>query len=153
MATTEQIEVLFQEIGPATEEVTGVYQDGPEIWRVIVHDTTEVELLFDPEQEKLVLSCAVGSPPEDRRLKTYELLLVYNYAWQQTGGIRMALEGPEGEVALMFELNASDLSLQLLQTVIVNFADRAELWREVVAVGAGEMVEEKPEMFSNFIRI
>jgi hypothetical protein len=102
------------------------------------------------DQEKLVLSTGLGTPPADRQAATYELLLRYNYNWPESGGVKMALQPneeteSEAEVVMLFELNASGLDLPGLQRVLVSFVSIARTWRELVAVGfGGEAVAEVP---------
>ena len=146
MASIEQLQVLFQELGPATEGISEVYQDAAGQWGVVFHETTGIILEFDPEQQKLILTTELGAPPADRRLETYELLLISNYARSETGGISMALNGPQGEVTQMYELNTADLTLQTLQAVLVNFAAKSEFWKEAVAQGIPHEQEEKAEL-------
>ena len=146
MISPEQIQCLIEELGPATEEVDEVQQEDETAWHIFFADETVVVLDFVADQEKLVLSTGLGAPPADRRAATYELLLIYNYNWQDSGGIKMALEpeapGPsegetQGEIVMLFELNANALDLPGLQQVLTNFRAIANPWRDLVAVGFG----------------
>lgn len=136
MTLPERIQVLMQELGPATEEIEAVQQikDEPE-WTVFFDEDTAVGLDLILEQEKLVLSMNLGAPPAEHRASTYELVLLYNYNWTDSGGAKIGLDAPEGELSLLFELNASELNLPTLQRVLMSFLQKAQAWRELVALG------------------
>ena len=155
MASIAHLDVLFQELGPATDEVTEVFQDDSEHWSVVVHGETQIALELDSAQQKLILSTTLGAPSEQRRLETYELLLISNHARSQVGGITMALTGPQGHVVQMYELNTTELTLQILQTVLVSFAAKSHFWKEIVTLelAAPEFVPEDLSSLGNMLRI
>ena len=85
-----------------------------------------------PDDGRLWLSTEVCEPPGER-LALYELILQYNARWKETGGVRLALDGPEGSVVLAYDMPLAGLDLPRLQTVIRNFRDTLDGWRKIVA--------------------
>lgn len=137
MPSLDRIQLLIEELGPATEEVAEVQQQGEGEWTVFFDDESAVGLDFVPEQEKLVLSAELGAPPAEGKAATYEFVLIYNFNWTESGGIKVGLDAPDGSLELMFELNSASLDLPTLQLVLASFAEKARAWRELIAAGIG----------------
>ncbi len=156
MTSLEHIQRLIEELGPATEEVVEVHQQEEGSWDVSYADETRVGLDHMADQDKLMLTTELGPLPEDRKAHSHEFLLIYNYAWTQSGGIKMGLEAPGGNVVMMFELNASSLDLQTLQGILASFVEKAGCWRELVAAGFDQeetAVEHEHLGFPGAIRV
>lgn len=135
MPSSDQIQLLMEELGPAMDEVTDILREADTSWTIALEDETVIGLDLVAEQEKLVLSTELGEPPEERRAFCNEFFMVYNFNWVQSGGVKIGLESPNGEYVMMFELNAAGLSLQTLQMVIANMARQSLAWRELIALG------------------
>lgn len=138
MTTLEQVQRLIDELGPAHGDIAAVVQNGEAEWAVVFDENEILSLEYDAEQSKLSLSISLGAPAVEKRLEVYQTLLCYSFLRQETGGVAMALAGPEGEAFQMFDLNAHDLSLDRLSTVVDGFMEKARVWRAYVAdAGAG----------------
>ncbi len=64
-------------------------------------------------------------------------MLCYNLLWKDTGGVKMALSGPGGELVLLYELFASNLNLNEMQVVLTKFLGIAQVW-SVYVTGESE---------------
>lgn len=131
-AIPETIELLLQEIGPETPEINAVMQSEEGSWAVEFDDETVVLLDWAEQPNRLVLSSSLGQVRPEMRLKVYETLLSYNLLWQETGGVKTALGGPDGEASLLYEMFVDDLVLADLRTVLLNFAQLTRLWTAYV---------------------
>lgn len=156
MTSLDHLQRLLEEVGPATEEVEEVLQqhtagqEGAGEWTVRwagEEEELEVTLEFVPDQEKLVLGTSLGAPPEARRAACFELALLYNFNWADSGGLKIGLDAPgaEGGLELMFDAGTAQLDLPGLQNVLTNFALKAALWRRLVAAGAGADANEEAD--------
>jgi hypothetical protein len=134
MPDKAHVHELMTEIGPALElaEVREFEQDN--LWTLVDRDGTVLFVDYEPDDQRLWISADV-CVPSGNRSKLYDLMLQYNARWQQTGGVRLALDGPEGGVVQAYDLPVSGLDLQRLQNVIRNFRDTLEEWRKIVARG------------------
>jgi hypothetical protein len=140
-AIPESIQLLMQEIGPATPEIDAVMQSEERSWAIQFDDETVVQVEWADEPSRLVLSSALGQVNPEMRLPVYETLLSYNLLWQDTGGVKAALAGPGGEVSLLYELFADTLlSLGDLRTVLLNFMQLTQLWTAYVKSDASAPV-------------
>jgi hypothetical protein len=140
MEIPEHLHHLMAEIGPLLDlgEVQAFEQQG--MWTLAVDEHTVLEADYDAVFEKLVIATSVGSPPAEVRPRLYPLLLQYNYLWETTGGARLALDGPEGEVVLACDVPTANLDLPRFQTVVSHMAEQAHKWREII-----QTFNEKPE--------
>jgi len=86
----------------------------------------------------------LGAPSESMQLSVYETLLCYNLLWKDTGGVKMALSGPGGELVLLYELFVSELALNELQTVLSNFVSIAQVWGVYVTGEGNESAASLP---------
>ncbi len=138
MATNlERMQIMMEEIGPSMPEIEAVIQSEEKNWAIQFDDQAIVMLEWAEKPDRLVLSAMLGSPTERMQLSVYETLLCYNLLWKDTGGVKMALAGPGGELILLYELHAADLNVGDLQTVVANFRSIAEVW-SVYVTGEGE---------------
>ncbi len=129
MAThLERVQIMMQEIGPSVPEIEAVIQSEATNWAVQFDDGSIVLLEWAAKPDRIVLTTMLGKPSETMQLSVYETLLCYNLLWKDTGGVKMALSGPDGELILLYELFAADLSLNEFQTVLSNFVSIAQVW-------------------------
>lgn len=138
MAGLERVDAWMREIGPLLdlEQVT-LYDSGRE-WALIVDEATVVYADYITDGERLMLSIELGRPPESSRHRVYELLLLYNHAWPDTGGVRMALESEGGSVVQLFETPTADLDPIGLRNLVGSFVELARHWRDGIARGSGD---------------
>lgn len=91
-------------------------------------DSLLVEAFHEEVTNKLVLTTHVGTPNDDRVAQLYRLLLQYNYLWRDTSGTRMALEPPDGNIIMIYDLPLAGLDGVTLRNVLQNFAAAARAW-------------------------
>ena len=155
MADFDQIQQLILELGPTTDEIDEVQEEGSAAWTIFFADSS-VGIDYVEEQDKLVLSSSVGRLPEGDREKSYQFLLFYNNAWDQTGGVKMALESEDGDVLMMLDLNASLMDLNTLRDILIRFAEKSVAWRTAVTSGLqGGAADNMPQVdpFAGAIRV
>ena len=141
MAGLDRVDALMREIGPllGLDQVT-LYDSGRE-WALVVDERTVVYADYIEAGERLMLSIELGRPPEASRQRVYELLLLYNHAWPDTGGVRMALESEGGPIVQLFETDTADLDVSGLRNLLGGFIELARHWRGGITRGvAGEDV-------------
>ena len=133
MADKAHVHALMTEIGPALElaEVQEFERDN--LWTLVVDQGTVLFAEYDPDDARLWLSADVCAPQPGDRSKLYELMLQYNARWRQTGGVRLALDGPGGTVVQAYDMTVNGLDLSRLCTVVGNFRETLAAWREIVA--------------------
>jgi hypothetical protein len=122
-------------LGAADDEIETITRNGDADWSVAFDGDTIVTLYLVADEAKLVLTVPLGRPPEDQRLAAYETMLCYNMLWADTGGVRMGLGGPHGELVQIVDLWTGSLSVEALGTVLRNVAAKARMWRRVIADG------------------
>jgi len=132
MAGVEHIQYLMNEIGPLVDGIEAIQQDGDDHWEIAFDEDTILEVDFSDSARKLTFAIEVGKPEESNRLKAYETILTYNYLWQDTDGVRMALDGPGGNVVQLFDLFETDLDLSTLANVVENLVEKARSWRDAI---------------------
>jgi len=138
MATNlEHMQIMMEEIGPAMPEIEAVIQSEEKNWAIQFEDQSIVMLEWAESPDRVVLTAMLGVPSESMQLSVYEALLCYNLLWKDTGGVKMALSGPGGELVLLYELFASNLNRNELQTVLINFVSISQVW-SVYVTGEGD---------------
>ena len=157
MTLIEQLSELFSELGPQTPEIDAISQDeATPTWAVALVDGAPIEAALDEDRGVLALSTTLGRPAEEHRVAVYEALLMFNSLRAQTGGVVMSLAEPAGDAELGYDLAVAELTPAVLQTVLLNFAAKAQAWRRVVASGAapGESaVEYDPSNMAAALRV
>ncbi len=133
----ERMQIMMEEIGPSMNEIEAVIQSEDKNWAIQFDDQAIVMLEWSDQPDKVVLTTMLGTPSEAMQLSVYETLLCYNLLWKDTGGVKMALSGPGGELVLLYELFATDLTINELQVVLTNFLSIAQVW-SVYVTGESE---------------
>ena len=145
MATNlERIQIMMEEIGPVMPSIEAVIQSEEKNWAIQFDDQSIVMLEWAENPDRIVLTAILGSPTESMQLSVYETLLCYNLLWKDTGGVKMALSGPGGELILLYELFGSDLTLNELQTVLTNFVSIAQVWSVYVTGESDQPASKLP---------
>ncbi len=138
MATNlERMQIMMEEIGPSLADIESVIQSEDRNWAIQFSDQSIVMLEWVEDPDRVVLTSLLGVPSDSMQLAVYETLLCYNLLWKDTGGVKMALSGPGGELVVIYELFSNDLTLNELQTVLTNFTSIAQIWT-VYVTGEGE---------------
>jgi Tir chaperone family protein CesT len=132
MATPDQIESLMAEVGPLLDPLEVASFPEESVWSVQIDEDILLLIDFDVAQDKLVLNCDVGQPPHGDRSRLYELMLNYNFHWDQTGGARLAVDAPGGNVVLIFDVPADELEITGFAAILENFTETARNWRQIV---------------------
>ncbi len=132
-AHRETIQLIMQEIGPQTTNIDAVVQHGEESWVIQLDDTSIVLMEYATGPERLVFSTELGMPLPQRRLEVCQLMLSYNFLWEENAGLTMALGGPEGSAMLLFEWSGTQPTLQDFQKELHRFSRVATAWRGYIA--------------------
>lgn len=129
MATNlERMQIMMEEIGPSLPEIEAVIQSEDKNWAIQFSDQSIVMLEWVETPDRIVLTALLGTPSESMQTSVYETLLCYNLLWKDTGGVKMALSSPGGDLVVIYELFSTDLSLGEFQTVLTNFVSIAQIW-------------------------
>jgi hypothetical protein len=135
MSDKAHVHALMMEIGPVLELAEVQEFEQEDLWTLTARDGTVLFVDYEPEDQRLWLSADVCLPLPGDRLQLYEIILQYNARWRETGGVRLALDGPDGGVVQAFDLPVAGLDLSRLQCIIRNFCQTLDTWREIVARG------------------
>ncbi len=134
----KRMQIMMEEIGPSLPEIEAVIQSEETHWAIQFDDQSIVMLEWAEKPDRVVLTAMLGTPTESMQLSVYETLLCYNLLWKDTGGVKMALSGPDGELILLYELFfTEDLNLSGLQTILTNFVSIMQVW-SVYVTGESE---------------
>lgn len=142
MANIDQIKQLMAEIGPALELSEVREFENPDVWTLVVDEDVLVFAEFDDTRDVVVLSTDLAELPEASRAERHTLLLTYNNQWRETGGVRMALDEPEGTVQQIFDISATGLDVSSFGTALTNFAELARTWRGILTGEGGGPASE-----------
>ena len=141
MTTYEEVSAMLTKLGPDLDvDEIAAYEES-RTWAVATSDSgweAVILLHYDEASRKLFISGDCGPVPEDKILSTYEFLLKYNLACIDTGGARFALDGPGGDVSLIFDLPLADLETDMLGVTIGNFINLLRTMQAMVICGFGE---------------
>ncbi|KPL52568.1 type III secretion system chaperone [Prosthecomicrobium hirschii] len=135
MTDLEFLTSLIAEVGTRDDDIAGVLRTSPNSWLVRFADV-DVEIEHQASRDRLVFASVIGPTLAGNREAVLEALLCYGFLWRQTGGMRMALTEPGGDVLQLFDLEAARIDLATLTNVVVNMADNTRNWRVFLAAAA-----------------
>ncbi len=138
MSTAQDIRNAVAGTGALDERIDLVLQTGDAVW-MVRHGDVEVDIEFDADSDRVMLSADLGVPPADRRADIYELLMAYALLWRETGGLRAGFSPVDRSLSLMGDFGAEGLTPDMLASVLANFAGAVVLWRQAVAAHAEKL--------------
>jgi hypothetical protein len=128
----DMIKLMLQELGAEMAELEAILPHEEGHWTVQFDDGAAVLMEWLDRPSRLILSAALGKVSAPMQMAVYETMLSYNLLWRETGGVKAALNGPHGELMLLFELHAEQLDVDMLRTVLENFAGLVHVWSTYV---------------------
>jgi hypothetical protein len=140
----ERVRPMLDALGPGTPLIHQVARV-EDAWLLEMEDGAGIAIEWDGEKDCLVFSAPCGRPSVDRRFVVYESLLSFNLLWRETHGALLALDGPSGEVLMVHDLQADDLTALQLDEYILGFAELATQWRDYVAAEAASVALPLPQ--------
>ena len=135
MSTAQDIRNVVAGTGGLDERIDLALQTGDTEW-MVRHEDVEVEIEFDADSDRVMLSANLGIPSADRRADIYELLMAYALLWRETGGLRAGFSPTDRSLSLMGDFGAEGLTPDMLASVIANFSGTVAIWRQAVAAHA-----------------
>jgi hypothetical protein len=120
-------------------------------WLVVWADALAVELDYEADAGKVVLTAAVGRPPVGQEADLHRRLLVAGAEQPATRTRRLGLDG-EGEINLIEDVPVAGLSQDKLAQRLRTFASDARELREGLSVEFTQ-VDDRPPPEAYFIRI
>ncbi|MEN3385176.1 MAG: hypothetical protein V7608_5220 [Hyphomicrobiales bacterium] len=132
MASTEQLNALMAETGAVLElaQVLGFDEGG---WALGVDEDTTLFVDHEVDQHRIVLTGEVAAVRPAAKAAVHELLLQYNNQWRSTGGVRLALDGPDGSVIQICDLSTAQLDAQAFAGAVQVFIDILRGWRDILS--------------------
>jgi len=125
---------LFSELGEQTDPIDLIsFDEENKTWTVGFDDDSALLVEWDGVPERFMIQALLGIAPEQSTLGVYRAVLAYNALWREHGGSRIGLADADGELMLMVEVPAEDLSLEQLQRVLLNVRAVAGIWSRYVA--------------------
>ncbi|MCG8650557.1 MAG: type III secretion system chaperone [Pirellulales bacterium] len=138
MRTREFPGLLFAEVGPLLSNIEEIRFDGDSQWAIAFDEKTIVMAACDEASGKLTFWVELTELPESADSETLQMLLCFNFLWQETGGARIALNQPGGTVMLVFDVVAEGLDVNSLAHVLENMVDHTGRWRQALRNAAAD---------------
>lgn len=132
MMELEQVTQVIADFVAHADYVTaaGTISDG--IWGL---ECAEVEILitYHPEQQRLALMSELGTPVAEDRTGTYATFLTASAMPKRTGGIRVLLDQPGGDLMQECDIRINELTASVLADRTRRFLEYTERGRRLVA--------------------
>ena len=133
-----QLTELFTEAGPLIDAEELSYDEDEQVWGFTFDGEPPCLLQVGANPQHIVLSGEIAPLPEGGRLKLYELMLRYNDQAAESGGVRLAIDDPEGAAILSVDLNRDGLTLESISQLVEGFLGLRRSWMTIL----GEWQEE-----------
>src|SRR5437868_12105859 len=109
MASQQSIHDLVAQIGGMLDVEAVMEFEQERAWMVAFDPGTRIDLEYEDESQRLMLTGNVAGVEQHLRAKAYEALLQYTFLWTEHGGVRAAIDPTQDVVVLMVEVSAIDL--------------------------------------------
>lgn len=132
MDKNEHLNCLMAEIGPIVD-AESVISFGNDRWAVHM-ETGRVDVRHLDSQSKFVLESSLGKPWLDNTAFLSELVLTYNYLYEEHGGARIAQISPEIGWVLLFDVFTRGITSNELGEAIMRFYLVSLQWSALIQV-------------------
>lgn len=119
------MQYLMHQLGPAMTEVSVILQEEIDSWQVLFNDDIGVQISWQTEPPRVLISGALGEVPEGARERVYAGLLIANSLPSSTLGLTCSLGLPDEQVLVLAEIEASALSVDDLADRLREFLHQA----------------------------
>lgn len=99
---------------------------------VILADDISLSFMEVPETRRLVMFADIANTPYGNCERLYKALLEAQHLGIATGGATFSIS-PNGKIALYRQDPLMDLDVALLKTIVENFLNLVDRWRELIA--------------------
>jgi len=125
---------LIHQLGPSIPEISAIFQEGSDSWQISFDEGPSIQLSWQEKPVSVLLCCAVGKPDSGNREKVFTRLLNMNLLLQGAANInlKLALSSPEDDVILIGELECYAMSVEALQTGIIEYLRFAAYFSELI---------------------
>lgn len=106
-------------------------------WELDFDERTALLVDWNAANDSLVLSGVIARPHPAREAAYHRVMLEYNYQWQQTSGVRMAIDPDGGEAVLIYEMPVAQADPAQLETVVGNLHALLRHWRDALQSEGG----------------
>lgn len=141
MNIPEHLSHLIQQIGPQMDLDEVVAYTEENFWLLQGGDEVLMEITWVEDRQTVVFSGLLGTIPEENTANVHAMLLHYNYAWESTGGCRMAVDPNDGEVVLLVDHPVVELDLPTLQEILGGLLSLVPIWRAAIQAPVDDSAE------------
>lgn len=149
---TLDIGQLLANIGPQVDALE-IREYGTSRWVAEFDEDLGVELEYDADFDKLVLTAELGHPASGEETAAYKLLLQVSALWRDTGGLRMGLNPGDDTVVQIIDLPVSGLNEENLEVALRNFAQSALQARRLLAGSVNPAEADDAGDLQHFVRV
>lgn len=132
MADFQQFTSLLAQVPPVLKPLAIDVSEEQQCCFILMEPDLGVLIQLDGARNRFFLSSELGAPPPCDLKRLYENLLYVNYHWEKTGGARLALNRPDGEVVLVAEAAAEGADVTQFCAAITAFVRMAQGCRKVI---------------------
>jgi hypothetical protein len=132
MTDPAKVTALLVDAATLDDDVDTVAQTAADGWAVRF-EAVDIEVGLDTERDRIILVATIGVPVAERRLSTLETLMAYNFLVRETGGVRLAMTGTDGDVVQMVDIAIEGLTPRTLAVVLANMKEKTLVWRAFFA--------------------
>lgn len=135
LTTYDEISAMLAELGPELDFAAVSMFPSFQSWviEVDVEGDDAITVDYDEASGKLYMSSTLCPAPKEQQLHLYNFLLQFNLAWSDSGGVRMALDGTDGNVVQLSDVVLHGLDHDTLKNALAQFTATTRAMR--IAVG------------------
>eukprot|EP01037_Dinobryon_pediforme_P024656 gene24656-26521_t len=106
MADIDTVRTLLTETATQESQIASLLQVGDATFEIDTEVGVTITLDYDGATGRLMLSADVGTPAANAREVLYDAMLNYGMLWRETGNVRLAVAGKNGQAVLLADVFA-----------------------------------------------
>lgn len=97
-----------------------------------------VDIVYRKEQEQVIFAAPIGDIPAEGQEGFFKQLLIANAFGIENAGATLGIEEDANRIVLSYMFISSTFSFELFKTVLANFVDLVEAWKEKIETMGSE---------------
>jgi hypothetical protein len=123
---------LWRNVGPLLPDIGEIIADASQKWILVMEDSLVISVEFIALSSRYLCKINLGKFNGENPLEIYETLLSYNLLIEETRGVRMGIDGPNGDVWLLFEIELINNDAYKLAENLTYIATFARGWMRLL---------------------
>jgi hypothetical protein len=132
MTEMDNRHAVWRDVGPLLSGLHKIVADVPDSWMLVFGNSLVINVASIGTSARYICKINLGKLNADDPLEFYEVLLSFNLMTEEIKGARMGIDGPRGNVWMVFEFESPSNNPHEMAEALTYIAKLARNWMRVL---------------------